>query len=77
MKEDKINELLKTKEFYIEQRNKIQNRFLKNNINQRINIINTELHKLCNHEWKEDLIDITPDKSKHIIYCRKCELTKK
>ena len=26
----------------------------------------------CLHEIVEDLIDITPDKSKYIYYCKKC-----
>lgn len=37
-------------------------------------------HKIvnrCNHEWVIDTLDIDPDKSQHICYCVKCELTKK
>jgi len=30
----------------------------------------------CEHEWVDDLIDIDPDKSQHIVYCQKCELMK-
>ena len=29
----------------------------------------------CEHKFIRDLIDITPDKSKEIIYCIFCELT--
>ena len=31
----------------------------------------------CCHEYIEDLIDIEYDKSKRVIYCELCELTKK
>lgn len=31
----------------------------------------------CNHEWIHDDIDITPDSSKRIYYCIKCEITRK
>jgi|688.fasta_scaffold567811_2 hypothetical protein len=30
----------------------------------------------CEHEWIDDLIDITPDRSQHITYCKHCEITK-
>jgi hypothetical protein len=33
----------------------------------------TYIQKYCNHEMVEDLIDITPDKSRTIIYCKLCE----
>ena len=31
----------------------------------------------CCHEYIEDLIDIEYDKSKRVVYCQLCELTKK
>ena len=31
----------------------------------------------CEHQWTKDLIDIDPDRSKEIIYCIKCDITKK
>jgi len=33
-------------------------------------------NKCCEHYFIRDLIDITPDKSKEIIYCILCEYTK-
>jgi len=33
-------------------------------------------NKCCDHEFIRDLIDITPDKSKEIIYCILCGYTK-
>jgi hypothetical protein len=30
----------------------------------------------CCHEWVDDLIDIDPDRSMHIIYCILCYKTK-
>ena len=32
---------------------------------------------ICQHDWVHDLIDITPDKSQQICYCKNCEVTKK
>ena len=32
------------------------------------------IHSLCNHEFIKDEIDIDPDRSKTIVYCRFCEL---
>ena len=31
----------------------------------------------CNHVFIRDLIDVTPDLSKEIIYCEKCEFVPK
>lgn len=43
-------------------------------------LLNTQLHKkitsLCKHEWIEDSIDIDPDRSKTIEYCKVCGVTK-
>ena len=36
-----------------------------------------KIHKLCNHEFERDLIDIDPDRSKIIEYCKICEYVKK
>lgn len=48
-------------------------------INQLV-LLNTQLHKkiimLCKHEWIEDSIDIDPDRSKTIEYCKVCGVTK-
>tara|TARA_B110000285_G_C14696246_1_gene411341 strand:+ start:187 stop:525 length:339 start_codon:yes stop_codon:yes gene_type:complete len=30
----------------------------------------------CKHEWETDLIDIDPDTSQAIVYCKICEKTK-
>ena len=32
--------------------------------------------ELCCHEFVDDVIDITPDNSQHITYCKICEFTK-
>lgn len=31
---------------------------------------------ICTHEWTTDYIDISPELSKKICYCIKCEITK-
>lgn len=33
-------------------------------------------YKTCVHEWVIDLIDIDPDNSRQITYCKHCEFTK-
>ena len=39
-------------------------------------IIIKKIQSLCHHTFEYDLIDITPDTSKTIFYCTKCEFTK-
>jgi hypothetical protein len=46
------------------------------NICLTIKIINNLLLINCHHNFIEDTIDITPDKSKSIIYCSICECSK-
>jgi hypothetical protein len=38
-----------------------------------INIVNN----ICQHEWVDDYIDISPELSQRICYCVNCETTKK
>ena len=40
-------------------------------------LIIDKIDNCCNHEWIEDLIDINPDQSQIITYCRLCEISKK
>lgn len=39
-------------------------------------IIIKKIQSFCEHTFEYDLIDITPDTSKTIFYCTKCEFTK-
>ena len=51
----------------------------KNEINELkylINNINYQLGQLCEHEYEEDEIDVSPDKSIKIEYCKICEYSK-
>jgi len=41
-----------------------------------INNINNSICQLCEHEFVEDEIDLTPDSSQKIEYCVLCEYTK-
>jgi hypothetical protein len=41
------------------------------------NYISEKQKDCCNHKWITDLIDIDPDRSKIIVYCELCEITKK
>jgi hypothetical protein len=36
--------------------------------------VDAQIYSLCQHEFVEDYIDITPDYSKKIKYCVYCEL---
>jgi hypothetical protein len=47
-----------------------------NYIKQLKNLCDNQIKKLCNHEFEDDFIDITPDKSCKISYCTICEYTK-
>ena len=38
--------------------------------------IRTKLMSICNHDWIIDSIDIDPDRSKTIEYCKICQTTK-
>ena len=40
------------------------------------NICCQKIMELCNHEYINDTIDIDPDRSQTITYCRVCEYTK-
>ena len=61
-----IYSLDKEKKFYVEEKNRITN--LKEECNKKI-------FKLCYHKIEEDFIDIGPEKSKCIKYCKICETT--
>jgi hypothetical protein len=40
------------------------------------NTSENKIFELCNHEFEEDLIDVDPDTSKNITYCKFCGFTK-
>jgi hypothetical protein len=41
------------------------------------NIVEDKLNNICAHEWIYDDIDIGPESSQRICYCKLCEITKK
>lgn len=45
-------------------------------IKQLKKVCDKKIHELCVHDFIEDDIDISPDESRHITYCRICEYTK-
>ena len=55
-----------TKNFFIERQNHIK-RVKK--------LCDKKILELCKHDFVEDLIDISPERSKLIRYCRICECT--
>ena len=52
-----------------------KNKFIENkkHIEQLKNMCIQYINSICCHEFIEDVIDITPDTSKTISYCRFCE----
>ena len=36
-----------------------------------------KIRNICKHEWVCDLVDVSPDKSQHVCYCRLCEVSMK
>lgn len=58
----------------IKKRNLIQEEIIY--VKQTISKLQTKIQSLCEHDFVDDLIDVDCDKSKHITYCNKCELTK-
>ncbi len=47
----------------------------KNHIEEMKKKCNKKILHLCKHNFVDDLIDISPDNSKHIRYCTVCEHT--
>lgn len=41
------------------------------------NIVEHKLNNICNHEWVDDNIDIGPESSQAITYCKLCQVSKK
>jgi hypothetical protein len=40
-------------------------------------IVENKINNICEHEWIDDDIDITPELSQRITYCKNCEVSKK
>jgi hypothetical protein len=59
---------------FLLQRNKYKKELAE--IKDFINNINFSIYQLCQHEFVEDEIDLTPDSSQKIEYCQICECTK-
>lgn len=41
------------------------------------NYVQYKATECCNHQWIKDTIDIDPDRSQTIVYCRLCEVSQK
>ena len=39
-------------------------------------LCDVKINKLCKHDFENDMIDITPDSSQNITYCKICGYTK-
>ncbi len=51
--------------------------FVPTSSDQVVPSISCQCNKMCVHDFIEDWIDIDPDRSQRIVYCRICEMTKK
>jgi hypothetical protein len=40
-------------------------------------IVENNINNICEHEWIDDDVDITPDVSKRFTYCNICQVSKK
>jgi hypothetical protein len=59
------------------------NLVIKNDFNDKLNHIrwlrcfcDQKINELCNHEFVNDLIDIDPERSENITYCKICGFSK-
>jgi hypothetical protein len=67
----------KDKEFFLIFSPEVNKAFFierKNHILHLKNLCNQYIQSLCNHEFETDTIDINPDESKTISYCKFCEM---
>ena len=60
-------------ELFIIQYNKYKQEFF--DIKCIIDDINNKMYKICKHEFVQDEIDINPEKTQRIEYCKICEYT--
>jgi len=62
----RLSQTFNLKKHYIQEKEKMNYLFKECNEN---------IQKMCNHEFINDVIDITPEFSKNICYCILCEYT--
>lgn len=73
-----IASIINKKEILVKYRNKCKEQMFSgmvNLINQHLTTLETILDEICEHQFVEDDIDITPDNSIKIKYCEICEKT--
>jgi len=70
-----IDEVKDIMDFY--QHNEYKEHFLSQlkNITQLKRECELKINILCNHEFVNDIIDISPERSQNITYCKICEYT--
>jgi len=82
---DSINEFTKLEEKNLDKEEcdffcpaVFRNHFIgqKNCVKYNKRICENKIAELCKHEFEEDIIDITPERSEKITYCKICEYTK-
>jgi hypothetical protein len=62
--------------FFMECNNTQSINMIKKNVIELKNICDKKILEMCHHEFIDDIIDITPEKSKYITYCEICGFTK-
>jgi DNA-directed RNA polymerase specialized sigma subunit len=72
MLNDVKNSLINSKFFLSSDKFENNNKELINQMEDLIKQIDLKLKSECNHEYIEDYVDITPEKSQKICYCNKC-----
>uniref|UniRef100_A0A6C0D957 Uncharacterized protein n=1 Tax=viral metagenome TaxID=1070528 RepID=A0A6C0D957_9ZZZZ len=75
MLNDVKNSLINSKFFLSNDKFENNNKELINQMEDLIKQIDLKLKSECKHEYIEDFVDITPDKSQKICYCNKCWTT--
>ena len=63
-------------DYFLMERNNNSLGKMKENIVKLKYICDKKIQELCPHDFIDDMIDITPDRSEHITYCKICEYTK-
>jgi hypothetical protein len=77
-RKDVVNNLIHIRSFLQQQEYFLkENKFSNILINSKVLLesIENRIKSECKHEYEEDDIDISPDESKHICYCKICFCT--
>ena len=74
MSDNHIDIIIELKDSLLRNINSLKN--ILENLEKDFDKVNHFIRINCNHSWVTDLIDIDPDKSQTICYCKYCEISK-